>query len=73
MINSLNRLWQKPEKGGKTIWKGRDDEEVEVEILALQYYESHGCKGCVHLDVFLRFCHANGTAIVPDSTAKAES
>ncbi|TBU49163.1 VRR-NUC domain-containing protein [Dichomitus squalens] len=36
---------EKPEKGGKTIWKGRDDEEVEVEILALQHYESHGCKG----------------------------
>ena len=60
MIRSLNRLWQKLEKGGKTIWKGRDDEEVEVEILALQYYESHGCKGCANLDVCLSFRHANG-------------
>ncbi|KAI1794637.1 VRR-NUC domain-containing protein [Ganoderma leucocontextum] len=36
---------EKPEKGGKSIWKGRDDEEVNVETLALQYYEEHGCKG----------------------------
>ena len=73
MIRSLNRLWQKPEKGGKTIWKGRDDEEVEVEILALQYYESQGCKGCVTLDLCHRFCHFDRTAAMPVSTAKAES
>ena len=60
MTGNLNLLPQKPEKGGKTIWKGRDDEEVEVEILALQYYESYGCKGYVNLDVCLSFRHANG-------------
>ncbi|RDX56460.1 hypothetical protein OH76DRAFT_1550917 [Lentinus brumalis] len=32
--------------GGKSIWKGRGDEEVSVEQLALEYYEDkHGCKG----------------------------
>ncbi|KAM5532088.1 hypothetical protein V8D89_014252 [Ganoderma adspersum] len=36
---------EKPEKGGKSIWKGRDDEEVNVETFALQYYEEDGCKG----------------------------
>ncbi|KAI0664677.1 VRR-NUC domain-containing protein [Cubamyces menziesii] len=37
----------KPEKtGGKSVWKGRDGEEVTVETFALQYYEAqHGCKG----------------------------
>ncbi|KAI0372954.1 hypothetical protein BV20DRAFT_1034206 [Pilatotrama ljubarskyi] len=37
----------KPEKpSGKSVWKGRDGEEVSVETLALQYYEdNHGCKG----------------------------
>ncbi|OSD08560.1 hypothetical protein PYCCODRAFT_1429618 [Trametes coccinea BRFM310] len=36
-----------PEKfGGKSVWKGRDGEEVSVEALALQHYEDrHGCKG----------------------------
>ena len=73
MIGNLNRLSQKPEKGGKTIWKGRDDEEVEVEILALQYYESHGCKGCVNLHIPFPSCHVNRTAVMPDSIVKAES
>ncbi|KAI0333539.1 hypothetical protein GY45DRAFT_1344002 [Cubamyces sp. BRFM 1775] len=32
--------------GGKSVWKGRDGEEVSVETFALQYYEAeHGCKG----------------------------
>ncbi|KAH9901518.1 VRR-NUC domain-containing protein [Cubamyces lactineus] len=37
----------KPEKtGGKSVWKGREGEEVSVETFALQYYEDHhGCKG----------------------------
>ncbi|KAI0362440.1 hypothetical protein OH77DRAFT_1515684 [Trametes cingulata] len=37
----------KPEKvTGKSIWKGRDGEEVTVETLALQHYEDNeGCKG----------------------------
>ncbi|KAI0957731.1 hypothetical protein AcW1_006029 [Taiwanofungus camphoratus] len=30
---------------GKSIWKGRDDEEVSVEMLSLQYYEDHGYRG----------------------------
>ncbi|KZT02315.1 uncharacterized protein LAESUDRAFT_706344 [Laetiporus sulphureus 93-53] len=30
---------------GKTIWKGRGNEEVSVETLALQYYEEQGYKG----------------------------
>ena len=72
MIRSLNRLWQKPEKGGKTIWKGRDDEEVEVEILALQYYESHGCKGCATFHACRRSCHVDRATIVSDSTVKVE-
>ncbi|KAI8989721.1 VRR-NUC domain-containing protein [Trametes punicea] len=31
---------------GKSVWKGRDGEDVSVEVLALQHYEdNHGCKG----------------------------
>ncbi|KZT35489.1 hypothetical protein SISSUDRAFT_166710 [Sistotremastrum suecicum HHB10207 ss-3] len=30
---------------GKSIWAGRNDEEVNVETLALQYYENLGFKG----------------------------
>ncbi|TFK54629.1 hypothetical protein OE88DRAFT_1653035 [Heliocybe sulcata] len=30
---------------GKSIWYGRDQEEVTVEVLALQYYESLGYRG----------------------------
>ncbi|GJE96430.1 VRR-NUC domain-containing protein [Phanerochaete sordida] len=30
---------------GKSIWRGRDDEEVNVENFALQHYESQGYKG----------------------------
>jgi len=30
---------------GKSIWRGRNDEEVHVEILALQHYEHRGYKG----------------------------
>ncbi|EMD38241.1 hypothetical protein CERSUDRAFT_93772 [Gelatoporia subvermispora B] len=30
---------------GKTIWKGRNDEEVTVEMFALQHYENQGYKG----------------------------
>ncbi|KAI0780638.1 hypothetical protein BD413DRAFT_619127 [Trametes elegans] len=38
---------EKPEKiGGKSVWRGRDGEEVSVEMLALQHYEDQfGCKG----------------------------
>ena len=36
----------KPEKPtGKSIWRGRDGDEINVEILALQYYEGLGYKG----------------------------
>ncbi|KAL1944729.1 hypothetical protein VTO73DRAFT_3159 [Trametes versicolor] len=36
----------KPEKTtGKSVWRGRDGEEVSVEMLALQYYEGKGFKG----------------------------
>ena len=34
-----------PKWTGKSIWAGRDGEDVTVEILALQYYESKGYKG----------------------------
>lgn len=34
---------------GKSIWRGRDGEDVTVEILALQHYESQGYKGYAHL------------------------
>lgn len=30
---------------GKSIWKGRNGEEVTVEALALQHYEAQGFKG----------------------------
>lgn len=37
---------EKPERStGKSIWRGRDGEEVNVETLALQHYESLGYKG----------------------------
>lgn len=36
---------QPSEKKGKSIWVGRDGEQVSVEILALQYYEDRGYKG----------------------------
>ncbi|KAH9945856.1 uncharacterized protein BXZ73DRAFT_86110 [Epithele typhae] len=36
---------EKPAKGVRSIWKGRDDEEVNVETFALQYYEAQGCRG----------------------------
>ncbi|KAI0636683.1 hypothetical protein C8Q77DRAFT_1247200 [Trametes polyzona] len=36
----------KPEKiTGKSVWKGRDGEEVSVETFALQHYEDQGYKG----------------------------
>ena len=34
-----------PKWTGKSIWLGRDGEEVTVEMLALQHYESKGYKG----------------------------
>ena len=34
-----------PTATGKSIWKGRDDDEVTVEILSLQHYEKDGYKG----------------------------
>lgn len=34
-------------KKGKTVWVGRDGEEVNVETLALQHYEAQGYKGYV--------------------------
>lgn len=39
---------------GKSIWRGRDGEEVTVEIFALQHYESQGYKGYVHLPLLPR-------------------
>lgn len=30
---------------GKSIWKGRDGDEVNVETIALQHYENAGYKG----------------------------
>lgn len=39
---------QKPQTG-KSVWLGRDDEHVTVEIFALQHYESQGYKGYAHL------------------------
>lgn len=39
----------KPEKTtGKSVWRGRDGEQVSVEMLALQYYEGKGFKGCAY-------------------------
>ena len=36
----------RPAPGGKSIWKGRDGEEVSVEQLALEHYaDAHGCRG----------------------------
>ena len=37
-----------PAATGKSIWRGRDDDEVTVEILALQHYENAGYKGWIH-------------------------
>ena len=39
---------------GKSLWVGRDNEAVNVEIRVLQYYESLGFKGCA---VSLLFSH----------------
>ena len=33
------------------MWKGRGGEEINVEMLALQYYEKLGYKGCGCLDI----------------------
>jgi Fanconi-associated nuclease 1 len=33
---------------GKSVWQGRDGDEVSVETLALQYYENLGYRGFVH-------------------------
>ncbi|KAH9951864.1 VRR-NUC domain-containing protein [Amylocystis lapponica] len=35
----------KPKATGKSIWCGRDGDEVSVEVLALQHYETLGYKG----------------------------
>jgi len=35
----------RPKATGKSIWKGRDGKEVNVETVALQQYEDQGFKG----------------------------
>lgn len=42
---SHTRSQESPKWTGKSIWEGRDGEEVTVEMLALQHYESKGYKG----------------------------
>ena len=32
---------------GKSVWRGRDDQQVNVETVALQHYEALGYKGYV--------------------------
>ena len=66
--------WQKPEKGGKSIWKGRDDEEVNVETFALQYYEEDGCKGYIRFRRLLQsLCPLNLLCLILGFIAKAGS
>lgn len=52
---------------GKSIWRGRDGDEVSVEILALQHYESQGYKGSVHYKP-----NNHLLTLVSDFTAKGE-
>jgi Fanconi-associated nuclease 1 len=40
---------------GKSLWKGKDEEQVNVETRALQYYENMGFKGFVCLSSFVAF------------------
>ena len=53
---------------GKSVWKGRDDQQVNVETVALQHYEALGYKGQV-LQYGLTFSSANDIAA---STQKPE-
>ncbi|CCM01558.1 uncharacterized protein FIBRA_03617 [Fibroporia radiculosa] len=39
------RAQDKDKAAGKSVWRGRDQEEVSVEILALQHYENQGYRG----------------------------
>ncbi|KAJ2927884.1 hypothetical protein H1R20_g9205, partial [Candolleomyces eurysporus] len=41
----------KKRKGAKTIWEGRNGEEVSVEERALQHYQGEGFKGCGYFSV----------------------
>src|SRR5271170_5353384 len=34
---------------GKSIWQGRNQEEVNVEVFALQHYENRGYKGSISI------------------------
>ncbi|KAL1664575.1 hypothetical protein GGF50DRAFT_114989 [Schizophyllum commune] len=57
--NTLTQMWRDPDElvliqdpkynmrkaMGKSIWKGRDDQQVNVETVALQHYEALGYKG----------------------------
>lgn len=45
-------------KTGKSVWRGREGEEVNVESFALQHYESKGYKGCVSF-LLLTVTHAH--------------
>ena len=40
-------------KPGKSSWKGRDDQVVNVETRALEHYEDQGYRGCVFVSLFL--------------------
>lgn len=52
-ITQLSQLEQKT--NGKSIWEGRDGEEVTVEIFALRHYEERGFKGYVMSSLYLRY------------------
>ena len=45
----LTKPKEKWKPTGKSIWEGRDKEQVTVEMRALQYYEDMGFKGSVLL------------------------
>lgn len=52
-------FWQirkKPVWTGKSIWKGRDGDEVSVEIRALEHYEDCGFRGCAMFVCTLSSC-----------------
>jgi fanconi-associated nuclease 1 len=47
-------LIESSRKKGKSIWKGREDEELTVEEFSLQHYETLGYKGHVFNAVGIR-------------------
>lgn len=53
---------------GKSIWKGRDDQQVNVETVALQHYEALGYKGYVaeFLRPFAAIDHLAGSMQKPE-------